>query len=383
MARAAFVPSSPVAENCADLCRDVAAVLLEGDLPRLRFLLKNGCCADIRIDDPVRAGFHEELGQRTPALVAAAALGNVEAAKLLLSFGATIDARTHHEEDCFFSGTPFLRSGGSALTFAVHFGHDEMVDFLLLRGCDPNIGDRWRRTPLALACRDGSVPIVRRLLQEKSRLKLEAADWEKHDALFFAADNGFLEIVRLLKKAGARGKTPINWQAGLGHSACIGDLEGVKEALRQGAALNVKEAIMGDSPLHLACRYGQARIAVFLLDMGAVLDALNEWQETSLMLALKNKQTELVRLLLPRRPRVNLRNKFLDTPLQMAVRSEDPHLLKMLLSGGLTFSLRDINEARRLSKKVDNAELQAAFHQCFGTGSASGESNKPRSSFRD
>jgi ankyrin repeat protein len=369
MARVVLKPIPPKTLPSDGLGSDFVVVLRDGDLPRLRFLLQNGADADTRIEDPQQYDLPGEIGQRAPLLVITAALGDLEAMRLLVNFGAGIDARTHHEEDCFFSGTSFLRSGGSALTFAASFGHEEMVDFLLLRGCDPNIGDCFRRTPLALASGNGNQRIVRRLLQEKGRLKLEAADWEKRDALKYAADNGHITIYRMLKKAGVRGQSVINWQAALFHAATTGDLEHLKEALRQGGTLDGKDTVFGDSPLHLACRHGQERIAMFLVDLGARIDAVNEWTETPLMVALKHRHGNLVRFMLSQKPQVNHRSKFLDTPLQMAVRSELPPLLKMLLSCGLPFSLRDIEEARRLAKRLGNPNMLALFTHYFGTKS--------------
>jgi ankyrin repeat protein len=77
----------------------------------------------------------------------AAWTGNLEAARLLLAFGAELDAidEEHHS-------TP--------LGFAARWGHREMVALLLERGADPNRSGAPWSTPLGWAQRKGHSAIA-------------------------------------------------------------------------------------------------------------------------------------------------------------------------------------------------------------------------------
>jgi len=77
--------------------------------------------------------------------------GDVEKAKLLLDFGAEIDAIDEE-----YYSTP--------LGYAAHFGHLELVKLLLERGADPNMAGKFWATPLAWAKKKGHQEIEKRLL---------------------------------------------------------------------------------------------------------------------------------------------------------------------------------------------------------------------------
>jgi hypothetical protein len=55
--------------------------------------------------------------------------------------------------------------GASALLYALRYGQNGVVDVLLERGANPNVVDRTNReTPLLVACANGNIALVRRLL---------------------------------------------------------------------------------------------------------------------------------------------------------------------------------------------------------------------------
>ncbi|MFW9908924.1 MAG: ankyrin repeat domain-containing protein [Candidatus Thorarchaeota archaeon] len=86
-----------------------------------------------------------------------------------------------------------------------------------------------------------------------------------------------------------------------------GDLDAVKQALEQGADINIKEEDFGDSPLHIACSNGDVAIAEYLLDNNADLLLMNRVDMTPLHLAARDGRASVVRLILSRAKEINER----------------------------------------------------------------------------
>ena len=151
-----------------------------GDLERVRALLK--------------AAFSEKADGVT-ALHVAAALGEVEAARMLLDAGDDVNA-----EDA---------AHGIALHYAVRRGQTAMVALLLERGSDDSLRKKWR-TPMELAAKRGFVDIVRLLVEH-------GADGGP-ESLIIAARQKDRRIVECLVERGAWVGEQEIWQAALGGS---------------------------------------------------------------------------------------------------------------------------------------------------------------------
>ena len=123
------------------------------------------------------------------ALSAAAACGHLAVVAYLLDQGAPID-RTCDD-------------GWTALFWACHKGHAAVARLLLQRGADPALRNTIFFTPLMVASFYGYVEIVACLLTH-GRIPLDAVDsLGGATALYWAADKGHAEVVRLLLQAGA------------------------------------------------------------------------------------------------------------------------------------------------------------------------------------
>lgn len=151
-----------------------------GDLERVRALL--------------RAAFSEKADGVT-ALQVAAALGEVEAARMLLDAGDDVNA-----EDA---------AHGIALHYAVRRGQTAMVALLLERGSDDSLRKKWR-TPMELAAKRGFVDIVRLLAEH-------GADGGP-ESLIIAARQKDRRMVECLVERGAWVGEQEIWQAALSGS---------------------------------------------------------------------------------------------------------------------------------------------------------------------
>lgn len=115
-----------------------------GDVHKIHHFLRGGLSPDTRLEGK-------------PLLVHVAQLGNVPVAKLLVNYGATVDA---------------LGSDGySALSWAARTGHTALAKLLADKGADVNQRSRsWGITPLMSAAMGGHLDTVRFLLNRRARV---------------------------------------------------------------------------------------------------------------------------------------------------------------------------------------------------------------------
>lgn len=78
--------------------------------------------------------------------------------------------------------------------------------------------------------------------------------------------------------------------------------------IRHGAAIDIREEGVGDTPLHHAAMRGKERVAMALLDHGADVNALNAFSATPLHEAAVGGHAELVRALIARGADVNAKD---------------------------------------------------------------------------
>src|SRR5699024_2271659 len=108
-----------------------------------------------------------------------------EMVALLISHGAKVNVTTEESKE-------------SALLMACAAGSLEVVNLLIKAGADIELG---ANTPLIEAAQEGHYPIVERLLQADAIIN--ATNSSGDTALALAAENGHIDIVRLLIACGA------------------------------------------------------------------------------------------------------------------------------------------------------------------------------------
>ena len=116
-------------------------------------------------------------------LLTAAKFGHTEIVKLLIHYGANVNARD------IISIT--------ALSFAVSSGHNEIVQLLIANGADINIPDKRGMTALMKAAYKGYIKIAELLINNGANVN--AKDKDGRTALDIAKEYGHTQIAKLLE----------------------------------------------------------------------------------------------------------------------------------------------------------------------------------------
>jgi len=166
------------------------------------------------------------------------------------------------------------------LYLAMQRGDIEQIERHLRWGTDMNQLDRDGYTPLQVAVRDGRMAIVRMLL--KHGVEIDKPDRNGHTALWHAVMEGHTLIADLLLEAGAR-MDATTWLLDAAHMG-IRKRETIDYLARHGADLEVRDE-RGDTPLLIAIRQGNHKLAKHLVNAGADVRVTDAQGRTALQIA--------------------------------------------------------------------------------------------------
>jgi cytohesin len=329
-----------------------------GMLRAMEALLEGGA-------SPNRLGLFAEVGDEA----------GLEPLKQLLAHGADIDSRGHEEGTALHRAAAWrvpteakgceknARFRGDDEPPRCWRGNVTLVRFLLARGADPNLQDRFGMTPLHVAIMNNLLDVTA-LVARSRGVKLTATDLNGQTPLQYAADKDRPELVRTLLNAGAAangtgetGQTPLHLTR---------DPRVVRLLLARGAKVGARDAD-GATSLHYAARLDdpcsrdrarQAAVARLLLEAGAPVKARDVFGLTPLHHAAWSTQADLVQRLLHRGASARDRDGYGLTPLhwfaylgrpctseEPALAAEFPRTLERLRKAGA--GLDDVDEAGR------------------------------------
>jgi len=293
----------------------------DGDLTQIAtFLVRSPELSKAKIE---RLGTLDFQHEGATPLHYAAWCGNIEAAQLLLDYGADIDLR-----DGSFGSPPVGWAGENR--------QGEMVQFLVDRGAKVTIGQiaAW-----------GSLDELRRRIRDVPSLVNDGTGEEsdRWSPLWQAAGWNSKEVVVFLLASGAdpnavtrSRQTPI-----LGATQG-GNVEIVKALIEAGADVCARFKD-GRTALHKAAEAGSGPVADLLISKGIDVDATKNTGETALHFAAWDRSREVVEVLVNKGASVTAKDQKGRTPLDLArleegeeppnarrAQASDPEIVAML-----------------------------------------------------
>ncbi len=295
-------------------------------------------------------GKHYQRSHARTPLSAAARVGNLEIAKLLIQEGTKID---HHGKDTtslseaahegHLDFVIYLldegadvnsKSGpyGSALGGAAHGGHNDIINLLIGKGANVNMKGGAYGTALSSAANAGHTESISLMLSKGA--DIDANSGAYGTALNTAANNGHAKAIELLLKKGA----DIDAKGGaygsaLNTAANNGHMKAIETLLDKGANVDVKGGSYGTA-LNTSANNGHVKVIELLLKKGADINASGGAYGTALSTAANNGHTHVINLLLEKGADADAPGAVYGTPLNTAANNGHVDVIKLLLDKG-------------------------------------------------
>jgi len=267
----------------------------------------------------------EQKPEPAKSLHQAAADGEIEQVKSLISKGADINAKD--------------KLGKTALHYAAEKGHAEVAKLLISHRAYVNAMDRNWAKPLHYAAMRGDKQTVELLISEGA--DIDAQNKNGRGPWFEAMRSlaaGRKEVVELLAAKGA--KVPAFHLA-----AFIGDMDKLKKLLEEGTNVNTP-AMYNTTALHAAANSGKKDIVEFLINKGANVDARDTFGLAPLYYAALHNYEDIADLLVDKGTDINAKDKKGYTLLYYAMWDEGDKgkdAIKLLISKGANVGEKDPN----------------------------------------
>jgi ankyrin repeat protein/HEAT repeat protein len=294
-----------------------------------------------------QAAVVDSQGARSGMLAACARLGKPDVARLLVDFGADVNARGY--------------DALSPLMHAALGGHADVASLLLEKGA--RIDDRTKagETALLLAVTSGNIAVVNLLLDHGA--DGTAVDAQGKGTMARAIEAGRTEIVDMLAaRAGQSGPTVL--ADALQAAGFSGKVDTIEALLARGIVPAWDAFDRADSMVRAAAA-GRLDVIVVLQKQGMRIEATDAEETTPLAAAAEQGRTETVRYLLSKGALVNAKDSRGRTPLMRASAAGQAEVISLLLQSGADLYALD-NEGKSALARAQAPKVAELLKQWRG-----------------
>lgn len=239
------------------------------------------------------------------------------------------------------------KSGHTSLMYAIINKHEYLAKMLIENGANINTqNDKNGFTALMYSAKNGLAETTKLLL--KNGTDIDAKNIVGVTALMLAAHNGHGEIMQLLIAKGADTKTKncVKWTPFM--TAVIGGHTNLALLLPDKNACFDEKDIWGNDALNYAVELGDIQGVRDLIENGANPNSKDAKDLTPLLKALKMKRYDIAQLLIEKGANVDAKNLIGETPIFEATLWGDIEAVKFLVRNGANVNAKDAYEVRAL-----------------------------------
>ncbi|YAF94592.1 MAG: ankyrin repeat domain-containing protein [Nodularia sp. CChRGM 3473] len=290
----------------------------------------------------------DEYDCQTPLMYAVSSPhANIDMLRLLVENGADVNA-----VEATYQNT--------VLGLAVQSGNLEKIQFLLDAGADINyekpegydvLIDAMHGRDIA---KDENLIAIIDLLIKKGA-KVNGVSSYGESAISVASNKGRFDAVKILLTAGADPEQ-LAWSE-LMYAIAFGSLADVKALLEKGAALYEIDD-WERTPWLLSLQVGDLAKAQLLLSSGANFHECGRCGKTPLMYPIENNHVEMLKWLIDEGFDIEATDEFGITPLMLAVESRNSFCVKILLEAGAKANRKDSCNSKAINKASNIQILQ-------------------------
>ena len=296
--------------------------------------------------DLIRLGFpiNERNKKNLTPLHIASLMGFYDIASLLTQEGADVNATTSDMQTPLYLATQqnhnkivemLLQNGANPHIASLHkkTAYDIALDdknITCISILEPYLGELLLRQPLHIAVHNGNITAVKKLINQGANVNCK--DNKNATPMHYAAHKNHTEIIALLAKHSARidSVDDKNFNP-LCVAARYGNTESVELLYNLGADINTPPTQKKFTPLHLAVKANSLKTVAFLIEKGALVNAVSTSGISPLHMAALYGYQDICQKLLQHGANRTLTNSQGDTPFTIATKKNHESILPLLL----------------------------------------------------
>ncbi|KKQ49827.1 MAG: hypothetical protein US69_C0002G0102 [candidate division TM6 bacterium GW2011_GWF2_38_10] len=274
----------------------------------------------------------------------ASLMGFYDLACLLVQEGADVNAPTSDMQTPLYLATQqnhnkivamLLQNGANPHIASLHkkTAYDIALDdknITCISILKPYLGELLLRQPLHIAAHNGDITTVKKLINQGANVN--SKDNKNATPMHYAAHKNHTEIIALLAKHGAQidSVDDKNFNP-LCVAARYGNTESVELLYNLGADINTPTTQKKFTPLHLAVKANSLKTMTFLIEKGALVNAVSTSGISPLHMAALYGYQDICQKLLQHGAIRFLTNTQGDTPFTIAMKKNHESILSLLL----------------------------------------------------